>query len=298
MKKKFIKIFILFIFLNLFLINKVFASTLILDTPKSSVGVGEQFYVDLMLDANGESINTVKGSLSFTDNISLLRVEDNKSIVSLWLEKPNLSNGIINFTGLIPNGFNGVIDPFNPDNKLPGLVTRLVFEAEKPGSVNFSTTPFNLNLNDGLGTEVIDPSVYLTLNVDNIDNKLEFNDMGNGLPELEAYVTRDPNMYNNKYVLIFKAFDKESGIKNVIIKEGWNNWVEVTSPYVLKDQSRHSDISLQAISNSGASIVVDINKAPYNWGYLIIISLLIVTIFFLICFRFYSRRKKSKNGIN
>jgi hypothetical protein len=280
---KIIFIFILIFILNLFLTNKIFAATLTLVPSKTSVGIGEQFYVDLMLDTNGQSINTINGSISFPDDkVSFVREEDGKSMVNLWVEKPKLENNTISFAGAISNGFEGVIDPFNPSHMLPGLIIRLVFEPKTSGDVNFSTSTFSLNLNDGLGTEIEAPSATGTINVGNYDNKVKYVSKEEGSPELEAYIVRDPNIYNNKYTLIFNATDKDTGIKSIKIKEGMRDWKEIQSPYLLRDQSRHSTITLEATSYSGSGIIMSIDKVPYDYKSLAVNSFIIVLILILI----------------
>jgi len=296
-KKQFLQafIFILFFILNLFLTNKIFATTLTLNPSKDSVGIGEQFYVDLMLNPENKSINAISGDISFSNNISFLRAENGKSMVNLWVEQPKLDVNTVSFAGVISNGFDGVIDPFNQSQKLPGLITRLVFEAgEKSGQVNFSTSTFSLNLNDGLGTEIKAPSTSSFVKIGNFVNKIIYENKTGGVPELEAYVTRDINIFNNKYTLVFKATDKETGVKSVMIKEGRRDWKEIENPYLLEDQSRHSTIMLEATNFKGESIVIKIDKIPYDWKSLIqisIIVIIIITSFILIFKKIYAHKK-------
>jgi hypothetical protein len=285
---QFQKIFIMTIIFILTLLsnNRVFAATLSLTPSKEKVGISEQFYVDLMLSSQEESVNTISGSINYpTENVSFLRAEDGKSMVDLWVEKPKEKNGQINFAGIITGGFDGVIDPFNQDHKLPGLIIRLVFESKESGIVEFSTSSFSLNLNDGKGSEINAPNTFTHINIDNVVNKTTYQNTKKGTPKLEAYVTRDPSIHNNKYILIFNATDKETGIKNVKIKEGRRDWHEIESPYLLKDQSRHSSITLQAMNYSGGGVVVNIDKIPYEIDlihYVVGIIILIIFIFIII----------------
>lgn len=295
MKKiKYILVF-LFLFFNLFLINKAFAVELTLSPSKDSYGTEEQFYVDLNLDPKGESINTILGSVSFSnDNISFLRAEEGKSMINLWVEKPKLNKNTISFAGIISNGFGGVIDPFNPSNKLPGLVIRLIFETKNYGNVDFSTSTFYLNKNDGLGTEIKSPPTFKSININNTVNKIKYENKNYKTPELEAYIIKDPNIFDNKHTLIFKATDKETGIKSVMIKEGRRDWKEIESPYLLKDQSRHSTINLQAINFSGGGMIISIDKIPYNWRFISQVVMIVVIILissFIIFKKIYGRKK-------
>lgn len=295
-KQKFKKklILILFIILNLFLTNKIFAATLSLNPSKDSLGIGEQFYVDLKLDPENESINAISGKVFFDKGIKYIRYEDGKSIINLWVEKPKQNENFINFSGLITNGFDGVIDPFSPKIKLPGVIIRLIFEVESSGSFDLSTSEFLLNLNDGLGTEVKIPPFKHKIIIEKFTRKIKYKSEEYGTPELVTYITRDPNIFNNKYTLIFKAFDKEVGIKNVKIKEGRKDWKEIESPYLLRDQSRHSKITLQATNFSGAGIIVNIDSIPYDWGYLlnmIIVIIAMLTIIIIIMIKKYVNKK-------
>jgi len=279
------KIFIIisFFILNLLFINKVFAATLTLDSSKSIVGIGEQFYVDLMLNPEGQSINAISGSVFYpSENLTFLRAEDGKSMVNLWIEKPRQSGNNINFAGIISSGFEGVIDPFNPNIKLPGLIIRLVFEPKSKGMVEFSTSIFSLNLHDGLGTEISSPAISSAVEVNDFVHTIKYEGEKDHNPQIEAYITHDPNIYNNKYVLVFKASDKGTGIKSVKIKEGRHGWTEIESPYLLKDQSRHSPITLQAMNYGGSGIIINIDKIPYDWGRITDILMVIISIIFIL----------------
>jgi hypothetical protein len=296
LKIKFKKILILTLFfvLSLFFTNKLIATTLTLNPSKEILGIGEQFYVDLMLDPESESINTIKGSISFSgDNLSFLRAEEGKSIVNFWVEKPKQDKNIISFAGVILNGFAGVIDPFNSSHKLPGLIIRLVFETKKSGLVDFSTSTFSFNLNDGQGTETEALPANIAINISNTINQVKYENKEDDNPELEAYITRDPNIFNNRYVLIFRATDKETGIKSVMIKEGIRDWKEIESPYLLKDQSRHSEIILKATNFSDRSVFVNIDQIPYNWKLLIkiLIAILVIALGSLILKKIYAKKK-------
>ena len=288
-------VFTIFFIINLFLTNKVFAATLTLTPSKESLGIGEQFYIDLMLDTGDEPVNTISGKILFpSENVSFVRAEDGKSIVNLWVEKPEQKNNEISFTGVMLGGFNGVIDPFNQRVKLPGLIIRLVFEAKTKSEIHFSSSVFSLSKHDGLGTEIQAPSVDCKIIISDVFNHYNYENSVASDPELEAYIINDININNNKYTLIFKATDKETGIKSVKIKEGQNDWKEIESPYTLLDQSRHSDITLQAMNFSGSGIIVNINGEPYDREFLVVslfLIILILVLLFLIIKRIYNKKK-------
>jgi hypothetical protein len=86
--------------------SKVFASDIILNTSKNKLDLKEQFYIDVMLDIDGNSINGIEGTINFPeDKLSFIRAEEGKSMVTFWIQKPLSNKGNISFSGIIPNGF-------------------------------------------------------------------------------------------------------------------------------------------------------------------------------------------------
>ena len=281
------------VFIGLIFSHKVFAATLMLKPSTYTIGIGGQFYVDLLLNPEGQSINTIGGTVSFSEEkVSFIRAEDGKSMVNLWVEKPKNTDNEINFAGIMTNGFDGVIDPFDQSHKLPGLIIRLVFQSTSPGKVFFSTINTTLNLNDGFGTEIKSTPSYLSMDVVDRPDNSQYSSSEESIPLLEANVIHDPNMYNGKYALVFKASDKGSGIKNVMIKEGRRDWKDIESPYLLVDQSRISDISITAISYAGGAVTINIPGEPYDWKSLIVV--VFITTIIVLCFYLIVRKKYVK----
>jgi len=273
---------------------KAFASMMILESSKSEIGLHEQFYVDLLLDPETVSINGIEGNITFPEEyLSFIRSEEGKSMVSLWVQPPQLFNNTVRFTGIIPNGFDGVIDPFNQEHKRPGLIVRFVFEAIRSGQISITTPPFTISLNDGKGTIKNIPAVNISIFVNNRENHVIYENNNSDIsPELEAYIIKTPNLFDNKYALIFKAIDRSSGIREVMIKEGNKDWKKITSPYLLEDQTRHSIIALQAVNHSGSSVIITIDPIEYKFT-LVDYALLIV--FIVILFLIIKKRYVNKN---
>jgi hypothetical protein len=289
----FYKIFI-FIFI-FFMAIKTEAVIMSFETPKNRTSLNEEFYIDLLLDTEGDSINAIEGNIkSIGGGLSFIKAENGKSMMDLWVQKPEIINSSIVFAGISTNGFSGVIDPFNKNKKIPGLITRLFFKSNRAGEILFTTSDFTLNKNDGYGTEVIAPAISLSMVVNNQEYIEEENIeiQNDSLPQIEASIVQDINLYNNKHVLIFEAKDKENGIDKVLIKEGNKNWKEIKSPYLLKDQSRQSIIVLKAINHSGQSTLISIDGLPKvnNWTNYIEFIFVIVFIIFII----YIKRKLKK----
>ena len=278
-----------------FLATKTYASIVTLTPSKDTVGIGEQFYVDMMLDPQNVSVNGVEGNVFFSgDNISFVRAENGKSLINLWMEEPKLNGNNISFAGIIPNGFDGVIDPFNPKQKLSGLIVRLIFESKKPGIANIGAFPLSVTLNNGQGSVENTNNVSTSILIQNIENAFVYNDINDVNPELSASIVRDPNLFDNKYVLLFQARDQETGIKDVLIKEGNRDWKKITSPYLLEDQTRHSDIALQANNFLGSSITITINSIPYDFLSKVSVISLIIFVFIILFILFIKKYVNKK----
>ena len=286
----------IFVVFSFFVTKNVSASSVYLNIPKNIVGIEEQFYVDLLIDPNDSAINGVEGFVHFNnEEISLVRIEEGKSVVGLWIENPKMiEKDLIKLSGVIPNGFNGIIDPFNPKHKLPGIIARFVFKGLKPSQSQIITSPFVLSLNDGLGTLENTKSFNAPVVVQNVLNPFVYKNEQDVNPELEFEIVRDENLFNNKYTLIFQAKDKDTGIEKVMIKEGRRDWKEIESPYQLEDQSRHSAISILATNFSGASIVKTIESLPRDTvtPVNIIMIIIVIILLFVIIKKVYDKYKK------
>ena len=147
--KKIIFSLIIVLVFSIFMNNKVEASTLYLKPSNTSPGINEQFYVDVMLTTEGKIVNGIESKITFGgEELTFIRAEEGQSLINLWVEKPTLKGNSITFSGIMPNGFEGVIDPFNLNTKLPGLMIRIIFEAKKEGNTKISVNSY-ATLNDG-----------------------------------------------------------------------------------------------------------------------------------------------------
>ena len=295
MINKYRKILILsFCFLGLLIFNKSQASFSVISPSKDSNSIKEQFYIDVFVDPAGESINGIDGSIYFDNKISFVRAEEGNSMINMWIEKPYLQDdGVIKFSGIIPNGFDGLINPFNPNIKNPGLLMRIIFEGINSGNSSIKISPLNITLNDGKGTLTKTEEVSKEINILDSVNQYTYKNDTHSEPEIDYKIIKDPNIFSGKYTLIFQASDKGSGIDNVSIKEGRRDWQKIESPYLLKDQYRHSKIVLQATNFYGSTVVINIDPMPYDWMdtiYVVVVILSIILIIFLV-YKKYAHKK-------
>ncbi len=277
----------------------VLASELFFTPSAKMIGLGEEFYVDLMLDPENTSVNGIESTIVFPpDKISFVRSEEGKSMVDLWIEKTKEKAGVIAFSGIISGGFSGVIDPFYSDIKSPGLLVRLVFRGERPGDATIESISSHVAHNDGEGTtETILPQSVL-VSVENKTASDSYKNIDETKPELVVYVIRDQNIFNNKYTLVIQANDKESGIRDIMVKEGGRDWQIAESPYLLEDQDRGSTITIRATNHTELSATMTIDPTARNFSEgSNAVLLIIFSILLLITLRgIYSRRRKSRES--
>ena len=275
-----------------------------------SVAAGQEFSVDLMLDTAGSDMNAVAGTIVFSDSLSLEKIYDGGSIVSLWVKAPNPeSDNSISFSGIIPGGFDGVLEPYS-DIKRPGRILTVVFKAKAAGKGNISVRDGQLLLNDGQGTkaeyiakdlewqavENISQSDQTTVSV---SAALEDGDA----PEIfSPQLVKDPSLFSGQWFLSFAAADAKSGIERYEIQESLSsvpaedNWRATSSPYLLQDQSLRHYIFVRAIDRSGnVRLIVLPPDNPENWYekglvWVIILSLVTIIIGILIWHHFHSKK--------
>ncbi len=126
------------------------AATLSVTPNSGTYEVGSTFDVSIMLNTEGESINAVKTSLSFSQNtLQIVSPSAGNSIVTLWASPPTYNNnsGTVALEGGFPGG----------TNVTNGLITKITFRVKSTGTaiVKFQDDSKVL-LDDGDGTETLD----------------------------------------------------------------------------------------------------------------------------------------------
>ena len=233
------------------------AATYSFGTSSAVVHMGEEIAVDVMVDPDGQNINTVSATIDLPPNLSYVGQDDSSSIVGLWVDEPTYDpeTDTFSFSGIIPGGFSGLIDPFAADGatKSGGTVIRLLFKGSSVGAGTLSYEAADAYLSDGLGTETAVDSKTLSLVIDTIIGQAlppPTDDIDPPLP-FTPILERDYLLDDGKYVAIFNTEDKGSGMDHYEIKEGKSAWVLATSPYILKDQTVSGDVVIKAVDRAG-----------------------------------------------
>lgn len=235
-----------------FLPQTVRAAHMVVNGAPATVAQQQEFYVDVAVDSDNVALNGIAGTVSFSsDTLTFVRAETGTSLINYFIDSPMLVGNTIKFSGTIVGGFNGLIDPFNPEHKLPGQIVRLVFAGKAKGPATITTTNVMVTDNDGKGTleKAIDGAMPVT--VTDAIAPSHYNTPDTTPPEISASIVQDTNFYDGKYVLVFSTIDKESGIDRVQLQEGDGQWTTIQSPYLLHDQTRTSTLSLRAYDVAG-----------------------------------------------
>ncbi len=126
------------------------ATKLLLSPPSGVFSVGSTFDVNIFLNTEGKSVNTVSTVLFFPpDKLQLVSPTIGQSIITVWTAQPIFDNrtGLVRLTGGMPGGI----------NVQSGLITSLTFRVKQVGNstlIKFSDESRVL-ANDGNGTDIL-----------------------------------------------------------------------------------------------------------------------------------------------
>jgi hypothetical protein len=249
--------------LLLFSACSAFAATVNLETRNTNVQTGNEFEVKLFLDSNKEDVNAIEGSVVVpSDLFTVKEIRDGDSVINFWVDRPNETNGVIPFSGIIPGGFN--------DTK--GLLFSIILQPKQEGKAAIAINNLHVLLNDGKGTSTDATSTALSIGVTGQTTGTQ--------PVLTAIidteppeiftpeVTSDPTMFDGKYFLVFATQDKGSGIDHYEVREGTAPFIIAKSPYLLQNQKLDSDITVLAYDRSGNERMATLPKHPEQPPYL------------------------------
>ncbi len=249
----------IFLGFGFLLISSASAARLYFVPSKGDFSSDATLIVDLKIDTEGQSINTIEGYLRFSKDIfALEKISDGSSIISFWVKKPEDGAGNIAFAGVIPGGYLGQ----------DGLLMRIFLKPKKEGYGTLEAEPNSkVFLNDGLGTEaglkftatsfnIIEPGAAVPIVPKTPKPPTIIVDTE--APEaFSPQIARDPNIFDGKWFFVFATQDKNSGIDRYEIQETKgkqpisDNWTAAESPYRLTDQKLYSYIFVKAVDKTG-----------------------------------------------
>lgn len=255
----------------------VSASQLYLETSPASVRVGDTVTATLFLDTQGDFINALEGSVSFSQNLSFVQMSHGNSLITLWMRPPEVSGDTISYAGIVPGGYMGEVGP-KWVGYHPGRVFSMVFQARSAGDawiqVNRESTVL---LNDGKATEapltVKDAAFVVTSGTPGaiiVPATPSWNDTTPPEPFTPLTIRNPDTFFSGTYYLIFETTDKDSGVSYYEVEEGDGIFKRATSPYLLQNQRRDTLITVRAVDRAGNIrdvIVSPVAQEPWYVSY-------------------------------
>lgn len=265
-------------FIFLAFANQSNAASLDLQSNAKNIRINSYFQVDIYLNSEDVSINTIETKISFPKElIELKEIRNGNSIINFWVNQPKEENGEITFSGIIPGGYNAK----------KGLISSLLFESKNYGTGTIKFESLQGFKNDGLGTLVDLKPTNLSFNI--TENSEEY------IPvEMEDYVkpeifapeiNQTQELFDGKYFLVFATQDKGLGIDHYEVCEGdINNCVIAESPYLLQNQNLDKKIYVKAIDKKGNErlAIVNLQNNLNKYQICLVFVIIILTILLVV----------------
>lgn len=263
------------------------AATMAVVANRTSVLLNQPFRIDVSLDTQRDDANALQGEIDFpAGQFTIRNIEDGESPISFWIEPPaETASGVISFSGIVPDGFQGAASS----------VITAWFLPVSPGPATISLHNVQLLRNDGEASPI---SVALAAQTITVATTATTGTPTRpvSLVTPDAFVpiiSQDPNIYGGKYFLAFSTTDAGSGIDHYEVlevptvpgAEASRSWQVATSPYLLQDQSLSSNIFVRAVDHDGNFIVVEVPaEHPFSgtshasWDILFLLSVVLLMV--------------------
>ncbi len=270
-------------------------------TNSKEVSVGQTFEVGVFLNTTGQPINTFGSEIIVDGTVfDITDIREGNSFVSLWIDRPKITENTVIFSGTIPGGYNG--------NE--AFLFSLILTAKKAGVGKIASSNDQIFLHDGNGTSAPVMNAPLTLTVFDTGVTQTYIPPVDEIPP-ESFVPQigqDSALFEGNYFIAFATQDKQSGVDTFEIWESYRkydpeklekkkgvDWKKSVSPAVLEDQSLRRYVYVRATDYAGNIRIVRLSPTyPSVWyenhqksGILVLIVILIFVRVFL-----YYRRKK------
>ena len=258
---KFKTIILLSVFYFLLFVLPAQAARLYFEPQEAIMGAEKDFSVGVRIDAKNQ-INAISAGIFIPPEIAFVDAVLGNSIINFWVEKPSFdeSSRILTFSGIVPGGFQGEKEP---------LLTIKIKTAGQEGKAiltfNKEKTKIYLHTSEGVEDSLELESLTLPIikGKENIIVKTDDNDS----PEnFKPEISRDPNVFENKWFLIFATQDKGLGVDHYEVCEKKKKCVVAESPYLLQNQDLDEEIVVKAVDKNGNERVTAIpSQKPRVW---------------------------------
>lgn len=242
----------------------------------------------VVLNTEGATINAAEGTITFPAPLRIVSVETGASAFTLWIEGPTVSGNSVAFVGAIPNGLRGADVPLFD-------VTFVADTLSGSEAYTMSTVSVFPNTDSGISSPASLPSEISWSFATTSDMTLLRDTTA---PEpFSVVITQDPNIFSGRFVALFSAVDKQSGMDYFEFQEHTayapdeSAWKQARSPVLLTDQSQSSHVSVKAVDRSGNIRIVTV-EPPRGRGIVTLGAVFFGLLLGLLLYVFSRKRKK------
>ncbi len=267
------------------------ASTVYVESSKSSISVGDTAIVTVKVSAEGAVLNTVEGEISIKSTTPGSAVVQEFSLANssfgLWPRTPSLSTdgNLISFVGGVPGGFS-----------IEGATLfKIIIEAKKEGTVTITPQNMVTYLNDGKGGKAPVKQKAISLKIDPVKQGVPATNEWNNIVASDVtspedfiiVIGQDKTLFDGKRFAFFSALDNQSGISHYEVSEDGGPAVRSGSTYVLKNQSDSVKLVVTAFDKANNKKVANypISQSWFSsisWTSVIAIVLLVIILRFIV----------------
>jgi hypothetical protein len=272
------------------------AATVYMESSRNTISVGDTVIITAKINADGTTINTVEGDITFKSgagNIDVREFSLANSSFGLWPKTPSLSSSgqTISFVGGVPGGFN-----------IEGATLfKIILEAKKEGSVTINPQNIVAFANDGKGTKL--PVQLKSVNLKIVPKKADVSPddewsslVAKDITPPEDFIVvlgQDQTLFEGKKFVYFSALDNQSGISYYEVLENDAPVVRSGSTYVLQDQKGDVKLKVTAFDKAGNKKEATYpSSKPISWAGIIIVVILILVLRIV----YIKWRRNKKNG--
>lgn len=290
--------FFITVALVLFLPSSLWAAEFGLRNSAPEARLGDALSVEVLLNSPDEPINALEGSINFSPTLKLKEIRFAGSVVPLWVVKPAEEEvGHVVFAGLLPGGYQGLIDVFV-----------LVFEPAQTGETMVGFGPdAKVYKNDGDGglAELTKTNLSLKILASSGVSPVAPPEEDILPPEMFTPIITSgaPFGYDGR-VLVFQTQDKGSGVAHYDV--GYSNlpnrnsqslsWQTTESPFFLPVKDPKFFLYVRATDVSGNERLATVRLMSNTLLFTYFLGLLGIIIGLALFLRiFLARRQTVKN---
>jgi len=275
---KFKTIILLSVFYFLLFVLPTQAARLYFQPQEAVIGSEKEFSVAVNVDA-GKSINAIQAVISVPKELTPVDITEGNSIITFWVEKPNFdeSSRLLTFSGIIPGGFQ--------EEKASLLIVKFKTTKEQEGKAvltfNKEKTKIYLHTSEGV-EDSLELETLALLVVDGQEN-FGVEVIDRDPPEdFKPEISRDANIFENRWFLVFATQDKGLGIDYYkVCEKSKTKCAPAESPHLLQNQKLNKKIFVKAVDKSGnerVAVLLPQKPSPWYQNYWIIGIIVLVVI--------------------